>query len=159
MPQFDISTFSAQLFWLVVSFGCLYLVVSQLIAPKAEEILSSRHNVIDDHLTMAEEFNKKTARLQDLKEQGLNHTNRLAEDIRQQAVDNLNNILAKKKQEVQDEIQLKTEKSLRELHDFADNFHAQETEACINLTAAVIEKITGKAPDMSLLNKIEERSK
>lgn len=159
MPQFDISTFGAQLFWLTVSFSFLYLLISKFIAPKAEEILTSRHSVIDDHVTMAEEFNKKSAHLQALKEQGLDQANQLAEDIRQQAVDNLNHTLAKKKQEVQDEIKLKTDRALRELGDFANNFHAQETESCVQLAAAIIAKITGKAADINLLNKIEARSK
>ncbi|MEQ8734536.1 MAG: F0F1 ATP synthase subunit B' [Rhodospirillaceae bacterium] len=54
MPQFDPSTFSSQLFWLVISFVALYWVVSKFAIPRIADILEQRERVVQDDLDRAE---------------------------------------------------------------------------------------------------------
>ncbi len=56
MPQLDAATFLPQLFWLAVSFGVLYLIVSRLALPRIGEVLQARRARIDADLTRAEEL-------------------------------------------------------------------------------------------------------
>ena len=59
MPQFDASFFVGQIFWMLVSFGFLYLMMSQLICPMLEEILETREKQIQDDLAAAEKLNRQ----------------------------------------------------------------------------------------------------
>ena len=42
MPQFETAFYGAQIFWLIISFGFLYLMMSQLICPMIEEVMAER---------------------------------------------------------------------------------------------------------------------
>lgn len=53
MPQFDPSTFSAQVFWLVITFVALYWVVAKLAIPRIGEVLEQRARVIQEDLDRA----------------------------------------------------------------------------------------------------------
>ncbi|MDG2244438.1 MAG: F0F1 ATP synthase subunit B' [Rhodospirillaceae bacterium] len=54
MPQFDPSTFSSQLFWLLICFVVLYWVVSKFAIPRIGDILAQRERVVQDDLDRAE---------------------------------------------------------------------------------------------------------
>jgi F-type H+-transporting ATPase subunit b len=53
MPQFDPSSYSSQLFWLVVSFIVLYWIVAKLAIPRIGEVLDQRARVIQEDLDRA----------------------------------------------------------------------------------------------------------
>ena len=53
MPQFDPTVFPTQLFWLVVTFGALYVVLSKWALPKVASVLEARQAKIDDDLDRA----------------------------------------------------------------------------------------------------------
>ena len=46
MPQLDPEFWFSQIFWLVITFGILYLVLSKLILPKISENLETRKSQI-----------------------------------------------------------------------------------------------------------------
>ncbi len=54
MPQFDPSTFSSQIFWLIISFIGLYLIVARFAIPRIGDILEQRARVVQDDLDRAE---------------------------------------------------------------------------------------------------------
>ncbi len=57
MPQLEqIHTFLGQIFWLVVTFGVLYVVLWKVALPRVSLILLDRQERIDDDLRKAEEF-------------------------------------------------------------------------------------------------------
>ena len=53
MPQFDPSTYSSQVFWLVVTFVLLYWVVAKIAVPRIGEVLDQRARVIQEDLDRA----------------------------------------------------------------------------------------------------------
>ena len=59
LPQFDFSTWSSQIFWLVVCFGLLYLVLSLFILPRVREGLTERSDRIADDLDAASRMQKE----------------------------------------------------------------------------------------------------
>ena len=59
MPQLDITSYSSQIFWLVLCFFSMYFIMSKFIAPKIGETLEQRQRKIDDNLSQAEEFKTK----------------------------------------------------------------------------------------------------
>jgi len=60
MPQFDIATFSEQIFWLFVIFGILYFLMSKIALPKVGEVLERRHKTIEDNLGKARALKDET---------------------------------------------------------------------------------------------------
>ncbi len=56
MPQLDYTTFSSQLFWLVVSFSLLLMFVSLFVSPRLNNIFQARKDRIDGDLLDAKEF-------------------------------------------------------------------------------------------------------
>ncbi|MBR6411694.1 MAG: hypothetical protein IKS41_00850 [Alphaproteobacteria bacterium] len=61
MPQFETAFYGAQIFWLLISFGFLYLMMSQLICPMIEEVIKERDKKIQTLLNTAEELNAEAA--------------------------------------------------------------------------------------------------
>lgn len=59
LPQLDFSTWSSQIFWLVIAFGLLYLVLSLFILPRIREGLTERSDRIADDLDAASRMQKE----------------------------------------------------------------------------------------------------
>ena len=53
MPQLDTSTFTSQLFWLVVCFFSMMFIMSKFIIPKIADIMEQRQRKIDGYLNKA----------------------------------------------------------------------------------------------------------
>ena len=54
MPQLDPEFWLSQVFWLVITFGVLYFVLSKLILPKISENLETRKSQVLENLELAE---------------------------------------------------------------------------------------------------------
>ncbi len=54
MPQFDVTTFSSLLFWVVVIFVLLYVVMARVALPRVAEVMEERQRRIDEDLSKAE---------------------------------------------------------------------------------------------------------
>lgn len=52
-PPFDTSTFAGQIFWLVITFGLLYWLMSKVALPRVSEILEQRKARIESDLAQA----------------------------------------------------------------------------------------------------------
>jgi len=59
MPQLDITTFSSQIFWLVITFIAMFLIMWRVSVPRISDALEARQKRIDDHLGRAEELKKE----------------------------------------------------------------------------------------------------
>tara|TARA_Y100001935_G_scaffold250903_1_gene251817 strand:- start:1179 stop:1757 length:579 start_codon:yes stop_codon:yes gene_type:complete len=66
MPQLDPEFWFSQIFWLVITFGVLYFVLSKLILPRISENLETRKSQILDNLELAEkQRNQSEAKLKE----------------------------------------------------------------------------------------------
>jgi F-type H+-transporting ATPase subunit b len=59
MPQLDLSTFASQIFWLVVTFGVLYLIMARSALPVIREVLQTRQTRIFEDLRKAEKLKEE----------------------------------------------------------------------------------------------------
>ena len=67
MPQLDPEFWFSQIFWLVITFGILYLVLSKLILPRIGDNLETRKSQVLDNLELAEkQKNESEAKLKEL---------------------------------------------------------------------------------------------
>ena len=66
MPQLDPEFWFSQIFWLVITFGILYFVLSKLILPKISDNLETRKSQVLDNLELAEkQRNESEAKLKE----------------------------------------------------------------------------------------------
>lgn len=63
MPQFDISTYTSQLFWLFMTWGILFAYLWIFLVPRMSEKLSNREKKIQYILSQAEMLNQKADQL------------------------------------------------------------------------------------------------
>ena len=61
LPQLDVTWYPAQLFWLVVTFGLLFLFFWRVTLPMIEGILRDRRNRIEGDLGVAEKMRQQAA--------------------------------------------------------------------------------------------------
>jgi F-type H+-transporting ATPase subunit b len=59
MPQFDVSTYMPQIFWVLVIFFCYWLLMDKFLIPKIAEMVEARKRKYNDFILKAEEINKK----------------------------------------------------------------------------------------------------
>ena len=58
MPQLDVSTFSSQIFWLIICFSVLYYLLSRKALPRISEILEARQDRIAADLDQAQRLRR-----------------------------------------------------------------------------------------------------
>ena len=59
MPQFDVSTYMPQIFWVLSVFFCYWLIMDKFLIPKISEMVEARKRKYNDFILRAEEINKK----------------------------------------------------------------------------------------------------
>lgn len=158
MPQFDVSSFSSQLFWLAIVFAILYFIVSKFIAPKAESILTARNRCIEEDINHAEVYKKEAEMLDIEKHEKLTEVNIRVEEMQQQAIKLLETHFAKQKEDISKTLDRKKLMSSDEIAKYINKFRENEPDACLRLAAFIIEKITDKPTDMKRLKEIYSRS-
>ncbi len=154
MPQFDVSSFSAQLIWLFIVFGILYYIILKLIAPRVESILTTRNSYIEDNISYAQGCNDKIKSLQDLQELQLDQIHSQVEDLQKHSMDALNVEFEKNQLELSQIINKEREKALVVIENYVDQFHDDSKQYCIKIADLIIKKITNKESDIALLEKI-----
>lgn len=64
MPQLDISTFSSQIFWVLVGFFLVYVFMSTVVAPSLKTTLDNRESHINGMLDRANKMKEDAAALE-----------------------------------------------------------------------------------------------
>ncbi len=64
MPQFEMSTWVGQFFWLIVTFGVMYFILSKFILPKIGQGLTDRGDRIADDLDEASRMQQQATQAQ-----------------------------------------------------------------------------------------------
>jgi F-type H+-transporting ATPase subunit b len=86
-PPLDPGTFAAQLVWLALAFGLLYLVLSRVALPRVGEVIEERRDRVQRDLDAAEKLKSETERALAGYEQALTEArakgNALAKDMRE----------------------------------------------------------------------------
>jgi F-type H+-transporting ATPase subunit b len=61
-PPFDAATFGAQILWLIICFGVLYVVVARAVQPRLRGIIAARRDKIEGDLAEADRLRQATDR-------------------------------------------------------------------------------------------------
>lgn len=141
MPQFDLTTYSSQIFWFILCFGALYATMHFMILPRIQKIIAERKNLVDADSALAAASEKKFNELQVKTDE----IRREASKKYQAQVEESAKFAAKEREKSLEELKAKvdgiTQKSQREIKEFLEKSESNVASAIKNLTESVKTKI------------------
>jgi len=110
MPQLDPEFWISQIFWLVATFGILYLVLSKIILPKISDNLETRKSQVLENLELAEkQRNESEAKLKEFDNIVLKskiEAKNLFNESRKKLLEDINNKRQKLEEEIDKEVKV-----------------------------------------------------
>ncbi len=110
MPQLNPEFWFSQIFWLVVTFGILYLVLSKIILPKISDNLEARKSQVLENLELAEkQRNESEAKLKEFDNIILKskiEAKNLFNESRKKLLDDINSKRQKLEKEIDKEVKI-----------------------------------------------------
>ncbi|XVN41111.1 MAG: ATP F0F1 synthase subunit B' [Rickettsia endosymbiont of Argas persicus] len=155
MPQFDISTYYSQLFWLIITFSLLYICVYKFIAPKAERILNNRNFNIQDNIAQTDKLALEVEKLNRYYNKEVEKIKNEVDKLKKEKIDSLTAEFLIKKNKLEKELLKSINQNIIDIDSAAKEFRTAKAEAVIKLAAGIIEKITDTKADIKLLKNIK----
>nr|WP_016925878.1 F0F1 ATP synthase subunit B' [Rickettsia conorii] len=155
MPQFDIATYYSQIFWLIVTFGLLYIFVYKFITPKAEEIFNNRQTNIQDNITQADTLTIEVEKLNKYYNEEIDKINAEIDRLKKEKIDSLESEFLIKKKNLEQDLKNAINQNIEDINLAAKQFRTNKSAAIIKLAVNIIEKIAGTKADMNLLQNIK----
>ena len=110
MPQLDPEFWLSQIFWLVITFGILYIILSKIILPKIRDNLETRKSQVLDNLEIAEKQRKdsetKLKEFDDIILKSKINAKNLFNESRKKLLDNISNKRIKLDEELDKEVKI-----------------------------------------------------
>ena len=154
MPQLNPEFWISQIFWLILTFGTMYVVLSKFILPKISNNLESRKSQILENIEAAEKQREDSeAKLKEYDEIILKTKSEAKTMFNQTREKALKDIMAKKEvldQQIDDEIN-KAEKEIEALRVSAPD---KINKIAIETSAELLEKLIGSGVNSSSISAI-----
>ena len=143
MPQLNPEFWFSQIFWLVITFGILYLVLSKIILPKISDNLETRKSQVLENLELAEKYkNESEAKLKEfdniLLKSKIDAKN-LFNESRKKLLDDIN----KKKQKLEEEIDKEVKIVEAEIEELKNKSPEKINKIAIETSANLINQLIG----------------
>ena len=154
MPQLNPEFWISQIFWLTLTFGILYLVLSKFILPKIGGNLESRKSQILENIEAAEKqrenSEEKLKEYEEIVSKGKFEAKNIFNQVREKALRDIN---AKKEvldKQIDDEIR-KAEQEIKSLRDSAPD---KINKIAIETSSELIQKLIGAEVNSSSISAI-----
>ena len=154
MPQLDPEFWFSQIFWLVITFGILYLVLSKIILPKISDNLETRKSQVLDNLELAEkQRNDSEAKLKEFDNIILKSkikAKNLFNESRQKLLNDIN----KKKKEIDEEIDKEVKIVEAEIEELKNKSPEKINKIAIETSTDLINQLIGASVNNSSITAI-----
>ncbi len=159
MPQLDLSTFSNQIFWLVVTLFVLYYIMSRVALPRIAAVLADRRGTITSDISAAEEYKLKAQAAEEAynkaRADARAEANRIIEAARAEMQAQLDAEMAK----ADAEIAARTAESERRIREIRDQSVAMVSEVSRDTAREILSSFGVKADAKSVASAVETRLK
>lgn len=152
-PPFDSSSFAGQLFWLALTFGSLYLLMSRIALPRIASIIEEREGTIEKALGEAAAAQKASEAEATALEQALVKAKTNAQAIAAEARAKSSKEIEVKRQKVEEELSAKMVAAETAIADTKAKAMANVEDIAKDAVSAMIETLTGKAPTAAAITK------
>ena len=143
MPQLDPEFWFSQIFWLIITFGILYLVLSKLILPKISDNLETRKSQVLENLELSEkQRNESEAKLKEFDNIILKSkidAKNIFNESRKKLLEDINNKRVKLEEEIDKEI--KTVEA--EIEELKKKSPERINKIAIEISSDLIEQLIG----------------
>jgi F-type H+-transporting ATPase subunit b len=143
LPQLDITTWPNQLFWLVVTFGIGYVIMSRMITPRIGNVLEQRGRTIQDNLTRAKEAEAEAQAMKQEFEASLDDARSKASDASQKAMAEAKSNAEAAEAELTAKLVKKTKTAETKLSKVRDEALANINDVASEVTQDAILAVTG----------------
>lgn len=145
MPQLDISTYSSQVFWLVVCFGILCVFMATMIAPRIGLSLHQRAKVLEEHSMAAKKLLEEAEILRDKSIHQLGQARHDAAQQLHQALHDLSHYRTEKVREFDQKLQVRLLELSKSLSQQKQEILSTSQDLVTHLVETVFHKITNVA--------------
>lgn len=159
MPQFDASTFLSQIFWLMISFGALYALVSYVFLPRISTVLKNRVDVIDDEIQKALSYQDEMRELTDQFESILNASKQQAVDVLKETYDKVNAERVKHEKEINLQMQDELKKAEHKIENLYKKHLEEADQHIIETCFMMVNKLSDQDIKKSDIEKQFKKSK
>jgi len=143
MPQLDPEFWFSQIFWLVITFGVLYLILSKIVLPKISDNLETRKSQVLENLEIAEkQRNQSEAKLKEFDNIILKskiEAKNLFNESRKKLLDDINS----KKQKLEEEIDKEVKIVESEINELKNKSPEKINKIAIETSADIINQLIG----------------
>ena len=140
MPQFELVFYLSQAFWMLISFGFLYLIVSYVIFPMMEDVFAERETLIKNNLEIADRVNQSADQLVKNYNEYILSAQQQKATLIKNAYEDMHREAAQIEKNHEREVRVrikKTEKHLKEIH---DQLHAESDAIAEKIAAQLAHK-------------------
>ena len=159
MPQLDITTFSNQIFWLVVSMVVLYFIMSRVALPRIAAVLADRRGTITSDIAAAEEFKLKAVEAEKAYTRALDDARAEAHRIVEAAKADMQAELNAQIARADAEIAAKASESEQRIREIRDNAMTMVNDVSKDVTQDILAAFDVKADGRSVTAAISARLK
>ncbi len=154
MPQLNPEFWVSQIFWLIITFGILYVVLSKLILPKISSNLESRKLQISDNIEAAEKQRKESDSKLKEYDEIISKSKSEAKDIINQAREKVLRDISAKKELLEKQIDEEIKKAEKEIIKLKLEAPAKINKIAIDTSSELIQKLIGAEINNSSISAI-----
>ena len=156
MPQLDPEFWFSQVFWLIVTFGILFIILSKLILPKISENLEVRKSQISENIEAAEKEREESENkikeyekiILDSKNEAKNYFNKARGQILKD--------IDKKRKTLKNEINEEIKKAEKEIVDLKNKSPEKINKIVVETSSDLVKKLIGVEVNNSSISAIVE---
>ena len=156
MPQLNPEFWISQIFWLTLTFGILYIVLSKLILPKISANLELRKSQIQDNIEAAEKQRKdsesKLKEYDDIIFKSKLEAKNIFKDSREKVIKDINN----KKETLENQINEEIKKAEKEIEIVKKSAPEKINKIAIEASSELVKKLIGAEINNSSISAIVE---
>jgi F-type H+-transporting ATPase subunit b len=154
MPQLDLSSFSSQIFWLLVIFVTLYLLLSRLTIPGISEILVKRETIIASDLNQADKASRQAAAIENEYEISLAEAKKRSMDLIFNAESNIKDETHKAMHELDEILASELREAENEIDSLKADLQKTMDVATTEIIQALVTKLINVAPDVTQIQSV-----
>ncbi len=156
MPQLNPEFWISQIFWLTLTFGTLYIILSKLILPKISANLELRKSQIQENIEAAEKQREDSESKLKEYDQIILKTKSEAKNIFKDARDKALKDINSKKEVLESQIDLEIKKAEKEIELLRKGAPEKINKIAIETSSEIVKKLVGVDVNNSSLSAIVE---
>ncbi|MGL4242695.1 MAG: F0F1 ATP synthase subunit B' [Beijerinckiaceae bacterium] len=145
-PPFDPTWYASTVFWLLITFGLVYFLMSKIALPRVEDILEARASRIDGDLAAATEMQDKAKSAGEAYEKLLADARANAQGIGQKAKDEAAADAEARRKAVEADVAKKVASSEASIADARNKAMSNVSGIASDAAGEIVKRITGVAP-------------